>query len=180
MHGSPARNSRPCDDGNVRKVTIPAGAVAAMARMNGKRQMTSPIPCLACMTTVDATCLRLMQIVTLVAFYASRHGPATADPGPCGRFRRRADSTAGQFHLDGSCSSIVPPREDQPMPNPRSARPSRRGVLAGAAAASAILAAPALVRAQASALKIAVLLPRSGYLAPSGQSCHRGALIAPQ
>src|ERR1700694_933989 len=66
------------------------------------------------------------------------------------------------------------------MPNPRSARPSRRGVLAGAAAASAILAAPALVRAQANALKIAVLLPRSASLAPSGQSCQRGALIAPQ
>src|SRR5260370_23818895 len=66
------------------------------------------------------------------------------------------------------------------MPNSRSARPNRRGVLAGAAAASAILVAPALVRAQATALKIAVLLPRSGYLAPSGQSCHRGALIAPQ
>src|SRR5882762_1055364 len=66
------------------------------------------------------------------------------------------------------------------MPHPRSARPSRRGVLAGAAATSAMLAAPALVRAQANALKIAVLLPRSGYLAPSGQSCHRGALIAPQ
>jgi branched-chain amino acid transport system substrate-binding protein len=63
---------------------------------------------------------------------------------------------------------------------PRSARPSRRSVLAGAAVASAILGAPALVRAQAGALKIAVLLPRSGYLAPSGQSCHRGALIAPQ
>ena len=66
------------------------------------------------------------------------------------------------------------------MPNSHSTRPSRRRVLSAAAAASAILAAPALVRAQANALKIAVLLPRSGYLAPSGQSCHRGALIAPQ
>src|ERR1700674_3750220 len=66
------------------------------------------------------------------------------------------------------------------MPNPRSARPSRRGVLAGAAATSAILAAPARVRAQAKALKIAVLLPRSGYLAPAGQSCYRGALVAPR
>ncbi|HEY3643176.1 MAG TPA: ABC transporter substrate-binding protein [Xanthobacteraceae bacterium] len=65
------------------------------------------------------------------------------------------------------------------MPNSRSARPSRRVVLAGAAA-SAILAAPARVRAEADTLKIAVLLPRSGYLAPSGQSCHRGALIASQ
>jgi branched-chain amino acid transport system substrate-binding protein len=58
------------------------------------------------------------------------------------------------------------------------AHPHRRQVLAGTAAA--VLAVPAIVRAQASALKIAVLLPRSGYLAPSGQSCHRGALIAPQ
>src|ERR1700738_2757296 len=66
------------------------------------------------------------------------------------------------------------------MPYPRFARPSRRRVLAGAAAAAAMLASPARVRAQANALKIAVLLPRSGYLAPSGQSCHRGALIAPQ
>ncbi len=66
------------------------------------------------------------------------------------------------------------------MQQPRDARPRRRDMLLGAAAASAALAAPALVRAQANALKIAVLLPRSGYLAPSGQSCHRGALIAPQ
>src|SRR5258708_1495860 len=66
------------------------------------------------------------------------------------------------------------------MPKPRSVRPSRRGILAGAAAASPLPAAPSRVRAQASALKIAVLLPRSGYLAPAGQSCHRGALIAPQ
>jgi branched-chain amino acid transport system substrate-binding protein len=66
------------------------------------------------------------------------------------------------------------------MPKHNSVRPRRRDVLAGAAAASAVLAAPTLLRAQASVLKIAVLLPRSGYLAPSGQSCHRGALIAPQ
>jgi branched-chain amino acid transport system substrate-binding protein len=55
---------------------------------------------------------------------------------------------------------------------------SRRRLLAGSAAA--FLAAPAVVRAQAKALKIAVLLPRSGYLAPAGQSCHRGALVAPK
>ena len=55
---------------------------------------------------------------------------------------------------------------------------TRRHVLAGATATTAYLAAPAHVRAQASALKIAVLLPRSGYLAPAGQSCHRGALVA--
>jgi branched-chain amino acid transport system substrate-binding protein len=34
------------------------------------------------------------------------------------------------------------------------------------------------VRAQPQALKIAVLLPRSGYVAQAGQSCHRGATIA--
>ena len=58
--------------------------------------------------------------------------------------------------------------------------PNRRHVLAGAAAAATCLAAPAVVRAQAKAIKLAVLLPRSGYLAPSGQSCHRGALVAPK
>lgn len=59
-------------------------------------------------------------------------------------------------------------------------RMSRRHLLGGAAAATAILAAPALVRAQAKALKIAVVLPRSGYLAAAGQSCYRGAVIAPK
>jgi branched-chain amino acid transport system substrate-binding protein len=58
--------------------------------------------------------------------------------------------------------------------------PSRRRVLAGAAAAATCLAAPAVVRAQAKSIKLAVFLPRSGYLAPAGQSCHRGALIAPK
>jgi len=58
--------------------------------------------------------------------------------------------------------------------------PSRRRLLIGAAATTAWLAAPAIVRAQAKSLKAAVLLPRSGYLAPAGQSCHRGALIAPK
>jgi branched-chain amino acid transport system substrate-binding protein len=59
-------------------------------------------------------------------------------------------------------------------------RLSRRGLLAGSAASATLLAAPAIVRAQAPALKIAVLLPRSGYLAQAGQSCHRGALVAPK
>lgn len=57
---------------------------------------------------------------------------------------------------------------------------SRRHLLAGAAATTALLGAPAIVRAQAQTLKIAVLLPRSGYLAPAGQSCYRGALLAPK
>ena len=57
-------------------------------------------------------------------------------------------------------------------------RIDRRRLLAGATAATTLLAAPPLVRAQPPALKIAVLLPRSGYLAQAGQSCHRGAQIA--
>ncbi len=57
---------------------------------------------------------------------------------------------------------------------------SRRSILAGSAAGAALLAAPAIVRAQAQTLKIAVLLPQSGYLAQAGQSCHRGALVAPE
>ena len=57
---------------------------------------------------------------------------------------------------------------------------SRRGLMGGAAAAVSYLAAPALVRGEAQALRIAVLLPRSGYLAQAGQSCHRGALVAPK
>ncbi|MFD2182540.1 ABC transporter substrate-binding protein [Rhodoplanes azumiensis] len=60
------------------------------------------------------------------------------------------------------------------------ARPSRRTVLAGVAAAGAVLAAPAVVRAQAKALKVAVVLPRSGLFAAAGQACHRGAVVAPK
>jgi branched-chain amino acid transport system substrate-binding protein len=51
----------------------------------------------------------------------------------------------------------------------------RRTVLAGA---GALIASPAIVRAQDKALKIAVLLPRSGFFAQAGQSCHRGALAS--
>jgi len=54
----------------------------------------------------------------------------------------------------------------------------RRRLIAGATAATALIAAPPLVRGEARALKIAVLLPRSGYLAQAGQSCHRGAQVA--
>jgi branched-chain amino acid transport system substrate-binding protein len=66
------------------------------------------------------------------------------------------------------------------MPEIRRAALSRRRLLAHAAAAAGIIAAPSVVRAQAQALKIAVLLPRSGYLAPAGQSCYRGAIVAPK
>src|SRR5262249_24257841 len=62
-------------------------------------------------------------------------------------------------------------REERTMTN----RIDRRQFIAGATATRAWLAAPPLVRAQPQGLKIAVLLPRSGYLAQAGQSCHRGA-----
>ena len=55
----------------------------------------------------------------------------------------------------------------------------RRHVLAGAAATAAVLAAPAMVRAQGGALKVGVLLPRSGLQAGIGQDCQRGVDIAP-
>src|SRR5712671_229966 len=66
------------------------------------------------------------------------------------------------------------------MPNSHSSSFNRRRFMAGTVAGTAILGLPAILRAQAPALKIAVLLPRSGYLAQAGQSCHRGALIAPR
>src|SRR5690606_31456869 len=50
--------------------------------------------------------------------------------------------------------------------------------VAGVAAGSAL--APAIVRAQTSKVKVGVLLPRSGYLAQLGQSCQRGADVAPE
>ena len=52
---------------------------------------------------------------------------------------------------------------------------SRRRLLAGSAA---VLAAPAIVHAQGGALKVGVLLPRSGYQASIGQDCFRGVEIA--
>jgi branched-chain amino acid transport system substrate-binding protein len=60
--------------------------------------------------------------------------------------------------------------------------PSRRRLLAGAAATAATttLAMPAIVRAQAKGpLKVGVLLPRSGFEAAIGQDCQRGVDIAP-
>jgi branched-chain amino acid transport system substrate-binding protein len=57
--------------------------------------------------------------------------------------------------------------------------PNRRHLLAGAAATAATLAAPAIVRAQGSALKVGVLLPRSGFEAGIGQDCQHGVTIAP-
>jgi len=58
--------------------------------------------------------------------------------------------------------------------------PSRRRVLAGAAATAATIAAPSIGRAEDAALKIAVVLPQIRLPCSCGQSCHRGALIAPK
>ena len=56
---------------------------------------------------------------------------------------------------------------------------SKRKMLTGTTAfAAALLTAPSIIRAQAKALKIGVLLPRTGYMAPTGQASHRGATIA--
>jgi branched-chain amino acid transport system substrate-binding protein len=52
---------------------------------------------------------------------------------------------------------------------------TRRHLLAGSAA---VLAAPAIVRAQGGALKVGVLLPRSGFQASIGQDCFRGVELA--
>lgn len=60
---------------------------------------------------------------------------------------------------------------------PTSFHLSRRAALAAAAAS---LAAPGLVSAQARTLKVASLLPRSGFFAQAGQSMHRGVLAAPE
>jgi branched-chain amino acid transport system substrate-binding protein len=59
--------------------------------------------------------------------------------------------------------------------------PKRRRVLQAAAASAALsgLAFPAIVRGQASALKVGVLLPRSGFQGFIGQSCQKGADLAP-
>jgi len=65
------------------------------------------------------------------------------------------------------------------MPRSHSFPLTRRRLLAGAAATTSLLAAPALVRAQGAALKVGVLLPRSGAQASIGQDCQRGVELAP-
>ena len=51
-------------------------------------------------------------------------------------------------------------------------------LLAGAAAATTLVAAPSILRAQGAALKVGVLLPRSGAQASIGQDCQRGVDVA--
>src|ERR1700737_1360622 len=64
----------------------------------------------------------------------------------------------------------------------KTARPgvTRRGFALGASATGVLTAAPwQIVRAQTGALKVGVLLPRSGAQAGIGQDCQRGVEIAP-
>ncbi|HZP76231.1 MAG TPA: ABC transporter substrate-binding protein [Pseudolabrys sp.] len=55
---------------------------------------------------------------------------------------------------------------------------TRRSFGKGAAAATVLVAAPSLLRAQGAALKVGVLLPRSGAQAGIGQDCQRGVDVA--
>ena len=55
----------------------------------------------------------------------------------------------------------------------------KRREFSKAVAATAALAAVPYVRAQAQKLRVGVLLPRSGYLSFIGQSCQKGADLAP-
>src|SRR5881394_883505 len=55
---------------------------------------------------------------------------------------------------------------------------NRRRLLAGAAAVTTAMAAPAIVRAQGGMLKVGVLLPRSGAQAGIGQDCYLGVELA--
>ena len=64
------------------------------------------------------------------------------------------------------------------MSQSRNAELNRRRLLAGAAAVTTVIAAPAIVRAQGAALKVGVLLPRSGFQAGIGQDCFRGVELA--
>jgi branched-chain amino acid transport system substrate-binding protein len=58
-------------------------------------------------------------------------------------------------------------------------RIDRRRLLASTAVAAALLAMPAIVRAQSGPLKVGVLLPRSGVQALIGQDCQRAVELAP-
>jgi branched-chain amino acid transport system substrate-binding protein len=60
------------------------------------------------------------------------------------------------------------------------AKPNRRDLLLGTAAAAAAMAAPSVLRAEMAPLKVGVLLPRSGFEAGIGQDCQRGVDVAPE
>ena len=70
------------------------------------------------------------------------------------------------------------PMSSDPVSRTSFATLNRRRLLTGAAATTVMIAAPAIVRAQGGALKVGVLLPRSGAQAGIGQDCHRGVELA--
>jgi len=70
------------------------------------------------------------------------------------------------------------PMSSDPVSRTSFATLNRRRLLTGAAATTAMIAAPAIGRAQGGALKVGVLLPRSGAQAGIGQDCHRGVELA--
>lgn len=65
------------------------------------------------------------------------------------------------------------------MKDIRTGKVTRRGFVVGTIAGAALLGRPAIARAQTKALKIALILPQTGFFAAAGQSCYRGAVIAP-
>src|SRR6516165_2149628 len=100
-------------------------------------------------------------------------------------FRPIAYRPAAYEKYDTSAANRQKLREDPQMTQnlPKDARAgiSRRSFAAGAAAGG-LLAGSApfrIARAQAGALKVGVLLPRSGAQASIGQDCQRGVEIAP-
>jgi branched-chain amino acid transport system substrate-binding protein len=64
------------------------------------------------------------------------------------------------------------------MKNRTTPRLSRRRFVGAGAAAAAIAGFPAIVRAQAGPIKVGILHPVTGPLAPSGQQCRAGAVMA--
>jgi branched-chain amino acid transport system substrate-binding protein len=79
------------------------------------------------------------------------------------------------------CVAVDPEEETAMSLHDSRTSPQRRRVLHAAAASAALsgLGFPAIVRGQASALKVGVLLPRSGFQGFIGQSCQKGADLAP-
>jgi branched-chain amino acid transport system substrate-binding protein len=98
-------------------------------------------------------------------------------PAPIARRRQRKNNRGNRYSggvPDGTGRNTM---KRKPYRH-SSAGISRRKFTAGAAAATALLAAPGIVRAQGGALKVGVLLPRSGAQASIGQDCHRGVELA--
>src|SRR6185503_16857474 len=64
------------------------------------------------------------------------------------------------------------------MKTPKLSRLSRRQFVGASAAAAAVTGFPAILRAQNAPIKIGILHPVTGPLAPSGTQCRAGALMA--